>query len=199
MEVRAYRCQPGVPYGRASAAVVPQGKRHGLWPPRVEATTAALTRILSNQSPQVLQEAVRLFRKSYLQLEQFPLYPGIPGILKQYQGRKIAVATNKPAPLADYSVQKAGIARYIDVVAADTGDVPLKPAPDLLFLVLRKLKMKASEAVMIGDSVVDILAGKAAGMLTCGVTCGIGSPEAVWDAGPDYLVGNPGELIKLIP
>lgn len=158
-----------------------------------------LTRILPGQPPEVLQEAIRLFRESYLQLEQFPLYPGITSVLKHYRGRKIAVATNKPAPLAEYSVEKAGIDRYIDVVAADTGDVPLKPAPDLLFSVLQKLKMKASEAVMIGDSGVDIMAGKAAGMLTCGVTYGIGSPEAVRAAGPDYLAGSAGELIKLIP
>lgn len=160
-----------------------------------------LARILPGQPLKVIQDAVRLFRESYLELEDIPLYPGIPGVLRYYreQGRKIAVATNKPAPLAHYSVQKAGIGQYIDVVAADTGAVPLKPAPDLLFLILRKLAVTAAEAVMIGDSGVDIPAGKAAGLRTCGVTYGIGSADGVRAAGPDCLAGSAGELTKIVP
>jgi phosphoglycolate phosphatase len=48
----------------------------------------------------------------------------------------------------------------------------------------------ASETVMIGDSAVDISAGKAAGVLTCGVAAGFRSRDELEAAGCDLIVDS---------
>jgi phosphoglycolate phosphatase len=51
-----------------------------------------------------------------------------------------------------------------------------------------------SETVMVGDSAVDVRAGKAAGVFTCGVTGGFRSREELEAAGCDLIVSNLAEL-----
>ena len=50
---------------------------------------------------------------------------------------------------------------------------------------------------MVGDTPADILAGKAAGLMTCAVTYGFGRREALLQCAPDYLIDTFGELVPL--
>jgi phosphoglycolate phosphatase-like HAD superfamily hydrolase len=63
-----------------------------------------------------------------------------------------------------------------------------KPEPEPVLEAARRLGVPAGRAVMVGDSPMDMQAGKAAGALTCGVTYGYRSPEEVKRCGPDFLV-----------
>jgi len=55
----------------------------------------------------------------------------------------------------------------------------------------------AAAAIYIGDSPVDVAAGKAAGIATAAVAWGVFSREALLGAGPDYWLETPGELVGL--
>ena len=52
---------------------------------------------------------------------------------------------------------------------------------------------------MVGDTIVDILAGKAAGMRTVGVLCGFGTPKEFMRNPPDFILTSPADLISLLP
>jgi phosphoglycolate phosphatase-like HAD superfamily hydrolase len=51
---------------------------------------------------------------------------------------------------------------------------------------------------MVGDTPADILAGKAAGTMTCAVTYGFGRRETLLQCAPDYVIDSFGELLTLV-
>ena len=50
---------------------------------------------------------------------------------------------------------------------------------------------------MIGDSAIDIETRKHAGVITCGVTYGLGDPVSLHNSKPDYLIDNLSNLKSL--
>lgn len=160
-----------------------------------------ISSLLPNRRTEVVEGATSLFREAYLGQAEAPLYPGVLAVLRHCKrgGRKIAVVTNKPVALAERSLQTAGIGDLVDMLAADDGTLRLKPAPDLIVWVLKGLSVAPGEALMIGDSDVDILAGKAAGVRTCGVTGGIGCSSGVVHAQPDWIIDSLIGLLSLCP
>jgi phosphoglycolate phosphatase len=62
--------------------------------------------------------------------------------------------------------------------------------------ILEETGVAANEALMIGDSSVDVLTGRNADLWTCGVTYGF-APHSLKEVAPDVLVENPRELAQL--
>jgi phosphoglycolate phosphatase-like HAD superfamily hydrolase len=74
----------------------------------------------------------------------------------------------------------------------------IKPAPDPVRLCLERLGCPPTTGLMVGDHSNDILAGRAAGLKTCGVLWGFDAGEAVRSAGPDFLCAEPADLTGLL-
>jgi len=72
-----------------------------------------------------------------------------------------------------------------------------KPDPLGVSTILQETNVAANEALMIGDSSVDVLTGRNAGLWTCGVTYGF-APQTLQEAPPDVLVETPRELGELL-
>jgi phosphoglycolate phosphatase len=62
---------------------------------------------------------------------------------------------------------------------------------------LQETGVSAEEALMIGDSSVDVLTGRNAGLWTCGVTYGF-APQSLAKVPPDVLLENPKDLGELL-
>ncbi len=77
---------------------------------------------------------------------------------------------------------------YCDVFVSRDGVKKVKPHPDHLTSVMRALRVSGPEAVMVGDHVLDILAGKKVGMKTVGVLTGYIKREEFEKAGADYIL-----------
>jgi HAD superfamily hydrolase (TIGR01509 family) len=78
-------------------------------------------------------------------------------------------------------------------------DVPiLKPAPDAIVECLRRLGVAASEAIYVGDSPVDIKAGKAAGTMTIGVLTGSSDYDTLMQEQPDMILPGVPDLATVI-
>jgi len=60
---------------------------------------------------------------------------------------------------------------------------------------LRTLKIKNSDAFMIGDTIYDIKMGKNAKINTIGVTWGYNTKEELHRAGVQYIINDPNELV----
>jgi len=92
-------------------------------------------------------------------------YPGVAHGLAELHalGCKIAVVTNKPARVSIELLSRLGLEQWIDeVVGGDCGY--RKPEPQPLLLACERLGVPSAETVMVGDSLIDVRAARAAGM-----------------------------------
>jgi phosphoglycolate phosphatase len=92
-------------------------------------------------------------------------YPGVArGLARLHSfGLKIAVVTNKPAPASADLLRRLGLELWVDeLIGGDSGY--RKPEPQPLLLACTRLGVPAAEAVMVGDSLIDVLAARAAGV-----------------------------------
>ncbi|GAA2679786.1 MULTISPECIES: HAD family hydrolase [Actinosynnema] len=110
------------------------------------------------------------------------------------QGMAVAVVTNKDRSRAELVLERTGLAALVDELLAPTGALAPKPAPDMLTAACARLDVDPSQAVMLGDSTVDIAAARAAGMDS--IACGWGA-AAIGElvvAGPRWMAHTVADL-----
>jgi phosphoglycolate phosphatase len=61
---------------------------------------------------------------------------------------------------------------------------------------LKETRTSAKNALIVGDSSIDVLTGRNAGIATCGVTYGF-APHTLCEVPPDVIVNSPSELQQL--
>jgi phosphoglycolate phosphatase-like HAD superfamily hydrolase len=88
-------------------------------------------------------------------------------------------------------------AEYFSMVMGCEHVKNIKPDPEGILLIMKEVKAKASAIIMIGDTNVDILAGKNAGVKTAGVTWGLGLEEELKKLEPDFLFTDPKQLLDI--
>ena len=151
-----------------------------------------MTRSLMNSGCNDVETAVSLFRKHYNHhlLDQTTFYPNVREVVQHFSGKKNAILSNKPVAFIEKILKALNFLQHFDsILGGDSLDAQ-KPDPKGLQLLISKLNCPAKQVLMIGDSAIDIEAGKQAGVLTCGVTYGLGDPDSLRDAKPDYLIDN---------
>jgi phosphoglycolate phosphatase-like HAD superfamily hydrolase len=89
------------------------------------------------------------------------------------------------------------IHHYIDAMIT-AAEAPAKPAPDGLISCAKALGLLTEECVYVGDSRLDIRAGKKAGLLTVGIQTGVAGKELLVTEGPDRIVGEVSELLNYL-
>jgi HAD superfamily hydrolase (TIGR01509 family) len=110
----------------------------------------------------------RLFPTS---LERITLMPGAGDMLAAVAGGRfrMAVVTNTPRELAVQVLTRTGIARYFDALACGD-EVPLgKPDPAILRLASSRIQVPLTACLFVGDTVMDVEAGRRAPCLTVGL------------------------------
>lgn len=135
-------------------------------------------------------------------LEVRPI-PGAVETLKDIskEKMKIGLVTSTPSkhlPVKLSALRPSGVdALFDDIVTAD--DVSKKkPAADPLIECARRLHIRPDQGVYIGDSRVDIISGKAAGMKTIGVLTGIDGYESLMGEHPDLILPSVAGLCETI-
>ncbi len=124
------------------------------------------------------------------------LFPGIPELLQKLRGaeKRLAVVTGVERVLMDLSLKTFDLAGFFDALVAGDDVQRAKPDPEIIHLVLRRLRLRAGECILVGDSPADIQAGKRAGVLT---GAALWSPEGRGDPtkeNPDYSFRSVEEL-----
>jgi len=82
------------------------------------------------------------------------------------RGHEIAIVTSKSEYLALRALTLVGLARHMDTIVGCDATTRHKPDPEPVRLALQRLGRTPGEAVFVGDSVHDLLAGNAAGVRT---------------------------------
>lgn len=149
--------------------------------------------------PHPVEDVLPVFLECYrgCLLETTTLYPGAREALEGLDGRTLAVLTNKPGDMSRAILHGLGVAsRFARIYGG--GDVPgKKPDPAGLRRLLEETGSAAAEAVMVGDSAIDVRTGRAAGVRTVGVTYGF-DPESLAAEPPDLLIHDLRELPGVI-
>jgi phosphoglycolate phosphatase len=142
-----------------------------------------------------VDEVLSLFLEEYRRglLDATRLYPGTEAALDRLRDRPLAVLTNKPGDMSRTILEGLGVAgRFFRIYGA--GDVDSrKPDPAGLKRIAEEAGVDVEAAVMVGDSGIDVLTGRAAGALTAGVTYGF-DVDSFRDHPPDLLVRSLTEL-----
>jgi phosphoglycolate phosphatase len=109
----------------------------------------------------------------------------------------MAVLSNKPVNPSRDIVRALGLGDFFVRVYGGNSFTTKKPDPLGVRTILQETGVAADEALMIGDSSIDVLTGRNAGLLTCGVTYGF-APHSLEDVPPDVLIETPRELGELL-
>ena len=150
-----------------------------------------------------LKEALDYFLAYYRvhKLDHTRVYEGIKESLAAIHasnglGRKMAVLSNKPVHPSRAIVEALGMGHFFMHVHGGNSVPTQKPDPQGVRALLKETRTQPQEAVIIGDSSVDVLTGRNAGMWTCGVTYGF-APHTLCEAPPDVVLDKPHELTEL--
>lgn len=126
-------------------------------------------------------------------------YPGIIDIIKKL--RKVNIKTAVISNKADYAVQnlcKKYFDGMFDYAAGERESIAKKPAPDAVFEVLHKLNINKTDTVIIGDSEVDILTAKNAGVDCIAVAWGFRDVNVLKEYGANIIIKTPKELLNIL-
>jgi phosphoglycolate phosphatase len=145
-----------------------------------------------------VEECVTQFRRYYVDnIDRHTIpYEGIPELLHKLQNRGVmlAVASNKFQHGTDRLVAKFfGDIEFITIEGNREG-APLKPNPEIVHNILSKAGVERKDAVMVGDSGIDIRTAAAAGIDSVGVSWGFRFAEELYDAGATTVASSIEEL-----
>jgi len=126
-------------------------------------------------------------------LDNTVTYPGVREGLELLRERSMAVLTNKPVRFSERILQGLGIAHYFKYVYGGNSFQTKKPDPEGVNVLLRDLAIAPREAMMVGDSEVDVRTARNAGTWACGVSYGLGS-EGLRAHPPDLMLDSLAEL-----
>lgn len=129
------------------------------------------------------------------------IFEGVDHLLDQLDEAKLpwGIVTNKSERFTHPLTDLMGLRqRAVSTVCGDTTPHS-KPHPEPILHAARIANIDPSKSVYVGDDIRDIIAGKAAGMMTIAAAygyCGCEEPPEAW--GADYLVRHPKELLQII-
>ncbi|HTS12611.1 MAG TPA: HAD-IA family hydrolase [Candidatus Limnocylindrales bacterium] len=128
-------------------------------------------------------------------LDNTVTYPGVREGLALLASHPMAVLTNKPVRFSEAIIEGLGLSRYFRYVYGGNSFEKKKPDPMGVHVLLRDLACAPGEAMIIGDSDVDVHTARNSGIWACGVTYGLGV-EGLRANPPDLMLDS---LVELPP
>jgi phosphoglycolate phosphatase len=143
------------------------------------------------ESAPVLEAFLEAYRGCLLDTTR--LYPGVEEALAQLaawaEPPVLAVLTNKPGDLSRALLDGLHVrSRFARVLGSGDG-VPRKPDPAGLVALMAEFGAGPHATALVGDSRIDVLTGRAAGVVTVGVDYGL-DPVGLRAAGPDMVLAD---------
>ena len=161
---------------------------HGAW--------RLIADVLPESEVHRTDEILETYKKYYAACcqEQTKPYEGVVEALEQLKKKyKIAVVSNKPDPAVKHLC-----AQYFGDVYAlgETPDCPRKPAPDMLYKAMKEIG--ADACIYVGDSDVDVLTAKNAGMPCLSVLWGFRDRDCIEAAGGTHFCEDTAKMVEML-
>ena len=142
---------------------------------------------------------VALYRERFadIGLYENAVYPDVEQVLAALArpGRRLFVATSKPAIFAKRIVEHFGLSPHFETVFGSELDGTRVDKRDLLRYALDETKVDPGSAIMIGDRSHDVIGARTNGMTAIGVLYGYGSEAELRDAGAHHICAAHPELL----
>jgi len=156
--------------------------------------------VLKVEDEELIQKGTQIFREFYLfnpcvYTTPYPYTEELLKVLKE-NNKKVGVITNKYEEVSKRILDKLGLSKYIDIVVGGDTAGEKKPSAKPVNYALDGLNAKSEESILIGDSEVDIQAGKNANTKTGLVLYGYGKIELAKQLKPDYIFNSFKEILK---
>ena len=171
-------------------------------PVLIERASAAQGRVADAATQAIMVER---FFHHYGELEELDEdraqpYAGAADCLRLLHGAglRTAVVTNKQHRFADALLKRLGLSVWVDVVVGGDTCERRKPDPQPLLFSCESLHVPATESLMVGDSVNDVEAARAAHMPVAAVSYGYNHGGPIADSRPDVVIDSLAELPELI-
>ncbi|HLB05489.1 MAG TPA: HAD-IA family hydrolase [Thermodesulfobacteriota bacterium] len=163
-----------------------------------EGITKVIERVLGDERLLLRDEVVRRFLEFYSEhiIDNTSLYPGVRETLNRLNGFKKAIISNKREALSIKVLEGLDLLRFFDLVIGSDSTSEKKPSPVPVLHVLSTLGLGPEDAIMVGDSELDIEAGKRAGVKTVGVTYGYRKRIFLKDA--DFIINEFEDLLSIV-
>jgi pyrophosphatase PpaX len=112
------------------------------------------------------------------------------------RGHELGIVTSKSDALAMRGLAHVGLARYMDTIVGCDSSSRHKPDPEPVRIALHRLGYAPEDAIFVGDSIFDIMAGKAAGVRTVAALWGASKKEEFESVKPSAYVASSSELVS---
>jgi phosphoglycolate phosphatase len=171
-----------------------------LWAYVGQGARVLVERALGPEHGHLLAAALEIFMPWYRRhlVDRSAVYAGLGQVIETLaaEGVVFSVLTNKPEDMSAAIIRGLGLdARFPRLIGGDTLAVK-KPDPAGLLRLVGESGVSPAATLMVGDSAVDVVTGRNAGIATCGVLWGFSGPS-VRDAGADVLIAAPTELLPI--
>jgi phosphoglycolate phosphatase len=149
--------------------------------------------------PEELERALKFFLAHYEehQLDFTKAYLGVPEALEELRGVPMAVLTNKPVNISVRILEGLGLAQFFRAIYGGNSFATKKPDPLGANTILEEMGIVGAQAVMVGDSEVDVQTARNAGMISAIVNFGFGTHDrSRYPA--DFYINRMEELVPLV-
>ncbi len=143
--------------------------------------------------------AIRAFRDIFSK-GTVELIDGVDHLFEELKRRgfSLAIVTSSSTEVILPFLKKKRLHPYLSCLLGRTEVARLKPSPDPLMKCMKILNAKPDESLYVGDSVIDIQAGKAAGTWTGGVLTGTSGVDRLKAEAPDVILDTVGDLLAVL-
>jgi pyrophosphatase PpaX len=155
--------------------------------------------------PQVaVEEGVKIYRSYHHDrfTELIEVFPGIPELLSElkHRGYKTGVVTSRLRNTTELGLKTYDMEQYFDTVVTCDDTDKHKPDPEPVNIALERLGAKPEEAIMVGDSMFDILCAKNAGVTSAmvGWALAISDGDKTGENQPDYILEKAEDLLAIL-
>ncbi len=113
-------------------------------------------------------------------------------------GTKMGIATSNSQEIAEQILELRGLRSFFTAIVGRTPELRMKPHPDQILACFKMLDVNPSRGIVVGDSVKDVKAAKAAAVYVIAVPARFTRIEALEEAGADRIIRSLGELPSVI-
>ncbi len=147
------------------------------------------------------EEVLRILEKHEMEAAKTTtLIPGILETLKALKEMKLklAIFTINSKKSTEYILKTFRLKPFFKAVVTRDSVAFIKPNPIHLETVLKKIKAKPEETLVVGDSVLDVKSAQQLNAIPIAVTYGISSVEKLTQAGANCLIASPSDILTMI-
>lgn len=132
-------------------------------------------------------------------MKHFLLVPGVREALQSLSRHfPLAIVSARDAGSTRIFLEQFELSHFFQVIVTAQTTEHTKPYPDPILYAARFMNVPPEACLMVGDTSVDIRAGRKAGAQTVGVLCGFGEQQELRRQGADAILPSTADLARLL-